>query len=53
MKCQSLFSGKNMKNIFTLSSAVFVQNVVQVNEHGDSKQSVDHVQTAKNTVYTV
>ena len=31
MKCQSLFSGKNEKNIINLSSAEFTQRVVKVN----------------------
>ena len=30
MKCQSLFSGKNKKNIINLSSAEFAQRVVKV-----------------------
>ena len=31
MKCQSLFSGKNKKNIINLSSAELAQSVVMVN----------------------
>ena len=31
MKCQSLFSGKNKKNIINLSSAELAQRVVNVN----------------------
>ena len=31
MKCHSLFSGKNKKNIINLSSAVHAQRVVKVN----------------------
>ena len=30
MKCQILFSGKNKKNIVSLSSAVFAQSLVKV-----------------------
>ena len=31
MKCQSLFSGKNKKNIISLSSAEYAKKVVMVN----------------------
>ena len=30
MKCQSIFSGKNKKNIISLSSAEYAQRVVMV-----------------------
>ena len=32
MKCQSLFSGKNKKNILNLSSAELAQRVVKINK---------------------
>ena len=32
MKCQSLFSGKNKKNIMSLSSAELAQRVVKIND---------------------
>ena len=31
MKCQILFSAKNMKNVMNLSSADFIHRVVNVN----------------------
>ena len=34
MKCQNLFSGKNKKNIISLSSAELAQRVVIIKENG-------------------